>query len=153
MSEIKVDKQQALKAYGSASAATKKVLEGLFGKENLKHSITERIKTFEDACKELKLDPKTAISKTDTLDEVAYKKLKIIARALNQGWKPDYTNGNQGKYYPWFEYKKGSGFSFFFVFCNDTDSRVGSRLCFETEQLAEYAGKQFQSIYNDFLKP
>lgn len=61
--------------------------------------ITERVKTFEDACKELGEDHKLvqqyrAIEGTplmDSIDVVAYFKLRIITAALNEGWVPQFT--------------------------------------------------------------
>ena len=108
------------------------------------------IKTFEDACEKLGLEPNLEVSISDKKDEAAYKKLKIISKALNQEWTPDYNNRNQLKWYPWFKWS-GSGFSFTDTFYDFTNSYVGSRLCYATSELAEYAGKQFSSIYNDFL--
>lgn len=111
--------------------------------------ITEKVKTFEDACRIVGVYFK--INKKDTPDEIAYKKLKIIAQALNEGWEPDRTDKNQWKFWPWFNFGPGSGGS-----CNGYDnwfahSGVGSRLCFKSAELAEYAGTQFLSIYKDYL--
>lgn len=70
--------------------------------------ITERVKTFEDACKELGEDHKlvqqfkaikTAIA--EDKEATAYFKLCIITAALNEGWKPDFTNDEEYRYYPW----------------------------------------------------
>jgi hypothetical protein len=46
-----------------------------------------------------------------------------------------------------------SGVGFSYVDCVRwlTSSDVGSRLCFKSSELAEYAGKTFESIYKDFL--
>ena len=76
--------------------------------------ITERIKTFEDACREL---DKRAKSNEDiaslladyesnkcnikTKGTLAYMKLCIIAAALNEGWEPQFTK-EEYRYYPWF---------------------------------------------------
>jgi len=65
----------------------------------------DRIKTFEDACAELELYPEEVLAgfmKTASTDEIAYRKLRIIAEALNEGWKPDWSNSDEYKYYPWF---------------------------------------------------
>ena len=71
--------------------------------------ITERVKTFEDACKELGEDHKLvkqfkaiedAIS--EDREAVAYFKLEIITAALNEGWKPDFTNDKEYRYFPYF---------------------------------------------------
>lgn len=71
--------------------------------------ITERVKTFEDACKELGEDHKLvqqyrAIEGTplmDSIDVVAFFKLGIITAALNEGWEPDFTNDDEYRYYPY----------------------------------------------------
>ena len=70
--------------------------------------ITERVKTFEDACKELGEDHKLvqqfkAIQEAIAEDKeaTAYFKLGIITAALNEGWKPDFTNNEEYRYYPY----------------------------------------------------
>jgi len=127
-------------------------------KQKCSGKITDRIKTFDDACRELGLDPsgKVTIDASSELEGdlksiAAYARLTIIARALNEGWKPDWTNDNERKWWPYFEYKSGFGFSG--TICDGwrTNTSVGSRLCYKSEALAEYAAKQFADIYNDFL--
>ena len=34
---------------------------------------------------------------------------------------------------------------------SNADAPVGSRLCYKTRELATYAGRQFEGLYNDFL--
>ena len=70
--------------------------------------ITERVKTFEDACKELGEDHKLvqqfkAIQEAIEEDKeaTAYFKLGIITAALNEGWEPDFTNDDEYRYYPY----------------------------------------------------
>lgn len=70
--------------------------------------ITERVKTFEDACKELGEDHKLvqqfkAIQEAIAEDKeaTAYFKLGIITAALNEGWEPDFTNDSEYRYYPY----------------------------------------------------
>ena len=70
--------------------------------------ITERVKTFEDACKELGENHKLvqqfkAIQEAIAEDKeaTAYFKLGIITAALNEGWKPDFTNDEEYRYYPY----------------------------------------------------
>ena len=82
----------------------------------------------------------------------AYLQLIIITRALNEGWEPDWTNGREYKYIPWFNnYQSGSGLSFDAADLWITRTHVGSRLCFKSEELAEYAGRHFLNIYNKYL--
>jgi hypothetical protein len=115
--------------------------------------ITDRIKTFEDAAQ--CIDPIefviTCRRNGDAPDEIAYKKLKIICRALNEGWTPDWSDSSQPKYFPWFKYNSGFGFSITLCDYWYSATTVGSRLCFHSAELAEYAGKQFQKEYNEFL--
>ena len=70
--------------------------------------ITKRVKTFEDACKELGEDHKLvqqfkAIQEAIAEDKeaTAYFKLGIITAALNEGWEPDFTNNEEYRYYPY----------------------------------------------------
>lgn len=69
--------------------------------------ITERIKTFEDACNmlgdehPLVTEYKLIAGSFDIRDELlAYLKLRIICEALNEGWKPTF-NEHEIRYYPW----------------------------------------------------
>ena len=70
--------------------------------------ITERVKTFEDACNELGENHKLvqqfkAIQEAIAEDKeaTAYFKLGIITAALNEGWEPDFTNDEEYRYYPY----------------------------------------------------
>ena len=153
METLQISKANALSAYRKADKKVKELLEELFGKQVLSTEVTERIKSFEDACLELGIDSTDANFSTGTVDEIAFKKLKVIAAALNEGTVLSFADSNQRKWYPWFEYS-GSGFRF-----RGTDFDItlacttgGSRLCFHTEKLAIYAGKQFIDLYNDLLK-
>lgn len=74
--------------------------------------ITERVKTFEDACNELgeenvlvqayrTAEFNTSGNQNDVSDVVAYLKLRIIVAALNEGWQPTFSD-DEYRYYPWF---------------------------------------------------
>ena len=68
-------------------------------------NVIERIKTFEDACRELGIEAGEWINDRTGLglepDATAYLKLRIICAALNEGWKPKFIEG-EFRYYPWF---------------------------------------------------
>ena len=114
---------------------------------------------------------------TDTGDLITYLKLRIIVAALNEGWEPQFTT-DEYRYYPWFylytkeEYDKlddetkgrcvlrsGSvtNASCGFVRCcayydaSGSSAADGSRLAFKTRELAEYCGKQFIEIWEQWL--
>ena len=116
-----------------------------------------KIKTFEDAC--LALGILASIPDFSAMPEkmqkplLAHYKLVIIAEALNEGWVPDWTNGEWDKYYPWFKMGSPSGVGFSYDDCADwyALSNVGSRLCFKSSELAKYAGTQFESLYKEYF--
>lgn len=103
--------------------------------------ITDRIKTFEDACEEIGVDK--------NIDH-PFDKMVIIIKALNEGWAPDWNDGSQPKYVPYFKWD-GKGFSYDDYDYWYSDTFVGSRLCFKSSEIAIYAGKQFEAEYNEFL--
>lgn len=115
--------------------------------------VTDRIKTFEDVLKDQNISEDDFYSscKELTIDEIAYKKLKLIAKSINEDWTPNWNDSNEYKYYPYFDMRENVGFSFSQCYCWSTFACVGSRLCFKTKELAEYSGKQFISIYKEFL--
>jgi hypothetical protein len=149
--ELKIKKETAKEIYKESSNALKKILEETFGKDYFKNKTFDEIKTFEDACEVLDIDPDSVITDQDTTDEAAYKKLKIVAKALTQGWTPDWNNSNQYKWYPYFNLSSGFGFSAAHYDYVDASTTVGSRLCFESEEKAKYAGNQFLQLYKEFL--
>ena len=152
MQNLQITKENALKAYNAGCSDVKKVLENLFGKASfVPENITDRVKSFEDACTVLGVRPVDVLNASDNTDDAAYKKLKVIAKALNEDWTPNWKDGDEYKYYPWFDLSSGSGLSFFTVVGRYTISTVGSRLCFKSRELAEYAGKQFIDIYTSFF--
>jgi len=115
----------------------------------------ERIKNFNDVLEDqgISTDAFADMCNGLTPDEIAYKQLKLIALALNEGWQPDWTNGNWDKYYAWFTMggSSGSGFAFIGADYWNSLSYAGSRLCFKTRELAVYAGETFTDIYKQFL--
>lgn len=144
-------------------------------------NVMERIKTFEDACNELGIDHNEWMQDKKELgleaDVIAYLKLRIIAAALNEGWKPQFTT-DEYRYFPWFylytqseidemseeeksrvvyrSYNSANANGGVAVAYTDNDSSyaytgIGSRLAFKTRELAEYAGRQFVEIWADYV--
>ena len=156
--------------------------------------ITERVKTFEDACKVLNgraeagdedaalllADYESNADNIKTSGIVAFMKLCIIAAALNEGWKPQFTN-DEYRWYPWFtlwteeelkgkseQWKKDhalwlfGGLSSRGALCglasapshfawSASDSPLSARLAVKSKELAVYFGKQFISIWADYV--
>lgn len=120
---MEIKKENVLAALNTASESAKEVILALFpelkeetAQKAEKRPITERIKTFEDACRELGeehpliqayrqlLEIATCedyMRETFGADTVSYLKLRIICAALNEGWEPKFTE-DEWRYYPWF---------------------------------------------------
>ena len=118
-----------------------------------------------------------AICKADvTENTIVYSRLCVITAALNEGWRPRFVK-EEYRYFPYFylytneeisrmsEEEKSSvvfrsnssayAYGGVAYACAYNDSvyvaNVGSRLAFKTEELAEYAGKQFTKLYAEYL--
>lgn len=154
--------------------------------------ITERIKTLYDAQCELAqraergdclahqlIEEYNSVNTSESDDIVAYMQLRIIAAALNEGWKPQFTK-DEKRWFPYFilwtkneidnmsdeekdkenlllwsgsdSFGRHGGSSLFssHVGFSDEDSILGYRLAYKTKALAGYAGRQFASFYARF---
>ena len=143
--------------------------------------VTERVKTFDDAVRELgdehPLVKEWHLGDGLSADLEAYLKLRIITLALNEGWTPKFTT-DEYRYFPWFvlytedEYNNLSddekarvvyrssgsanargGVSFASASYDSAFvyAYVGSRLAFKNRELAVYAGNQFVEIYANYV--
>ena len=154
MKTIEIKQENALKAYDAGCNQVKAVLVNLLGKDFLPADATSSVKTLKDA---LKLSPPSKeVAKIlayngkdkDMIVLRTIEELTIIARALNQGWKPNWNDSNEQKWYPYFSFGSG-GFSFVFTSYDYTFTIAsgGSRLYFKSKTLAEYVGRQFVEKY------
>lgn len=122
--------------------------------------IIDKIKTFEDALGIVGIEDEDDYillnytgKNVGILAQVASLKLSIVAKALNEGWKPNWSNSNEYKYFPWFkQVGSGSGWVYDYDGFWLASSTIGSRLTFKTSNLAEYAGTQFIGLYNQMFK-
>lgn len=84
---------------------------------------------------------------------IALNKLFTIAQAWNKedGFVPDFSDWNQGKWFPWFVYDEDAA-GFVFASASRTPSHayayIGSLLCFKSSARAAQFGKQFAKLYN-----
>ena len=98
------------------------------------------------------------ISYAECKDITAYLKLRIICAALNDGWKPQFTE-DECRWYPLFtlwneeelkykseEWKVGKK-----LWLLGGSSNASARLAVKSKELAEYFGKQFIDIWADYL--
>lgn len=129
--------------------------------ETTRADIRERVKTYEDACNVLgvrPMDEEAMKAAGFREDEIPRRKLETIAEALNKGWKPDWNDSSQDKYGAWFWIEpKPDGASAGLAYADtynapsDTGAHIGSRLCYRTRELAEYAASTFTRLYEQVL--
>lgn len=157
MKTLQLSEQKARELYRSGSKELKTVLEESFGEDFFSQDVTERVKTYLDACHELgrePLDEKKLLELGLTEHDIAYQKLTLIIEALNEGWKADVCDANVRRWYPWFE-PNGSPSSFAFAgsVCDFAwaGAGSGSRLCLKSEKLSNYCGKQFIDLWKQFI--
>lgn len=142
-------KEQAIKEKAKLEKRLKK-LDVIINKVEKPKNIIDKVNSYEGACKILKIKPK----KFEGLDKstVAFEKLKTIALVVNEGWKPDWKDSSQYKYYPYFVANSaGSGFSFNYYYYDFSRCGFPSRLLFRTSELAIAMGKKFIDLYNDLM--
>lgn len=103
---LNVDKKNALKAWREADNKGKQMLENLYGKEIFANqNVMDRIKTFEDAMEETGgkgVPDFSDLPKDMRRHFIALYKMEVITEALNEGWKADWDNSDENKYYPYF---------------------------------------------------
>ena len=185
--ELKISAKNALAAYNNTDANGRELLEHLFGKDVFPpKDIRDRIKTFNDALYELgdkhelvRAYNNLIVSNCMSKDIIAYAKLRIIADALNEGWKPTFDDGEH-RYYPMIyiytkedyeelsENKKkelivvgqsniklnangGNIYAIEVCVSPYSISSIGYHIALKTSELAKYCGKQFINIWADFL--
>lgn len=158
MRTLQIKQDSLLVAFRNAGKEGKQVLSDLFGKQvALYDNITDRVKSFEDACQVLGIS--TNVPEVKGLPRkhqkaiIANYKLIVIAEALNEGWKPNWQDSDEYKYYPWFDMSNpaGVGFSFTYSAASATNACIGSRLCLKNRELAIYFGQTFTDLFNDSL--
>lgn len=158
MKNLNITDEAVKQAFKNAGKDGKQVLNDLFGKQvSLYDNITERVKSFEDACQVLGISTNVpdvkGLPRKHQKAIVANYKLIIIAEALNEGWKPNWQDSDEYKYYPWFYMTNpaGVGFSLTNVTATYAAAAVSSRLCFRNSELAIYFGQQFTDLHNESM--
>ncbi len=164
--------------YDSTEDAQSKALDLVEGDVNIfdfyieereYEDITNRVKSYADACKVLGIEPmneQNMKAQGFRPDEVARRKLETITEALNEGWKPNWADTDEYKYFPWFYIEvsrgqtedgdtngAGAGLSYSATYdaATRTYANFGSRLCFHDRETARYAGRTFTDLYAQIL--
>jgi len=183
---MEVKKENVVNAYKEGDNSVKNALRAMFPDIDFEavtaadnRPVTERIKTFNDACAAVGIDPEQFEEQYGGAPAhlQAYLKLDIICQALNEGWEPKFTE-DEWRWYPWHylwteeelsekddEWKRRKALiptgdyvteyaGFAFACSSDAPSNAatyfGSRLCLKSEALSDYCGTQFIRLWADF---
>ncbi len=190
--KIEFSDEQLVALYRTGGDEARKAIKEALGDEFSELiPVTKRVQTLDDAVRELgddqpavkawrsiKYGYSVSEKDPDTADIMAYVTLRVITEALNEGWKPQFTEGER-RWYAWYDFLTkeevegmsdeekeerrvvgrasfnagaygGLVFSYAYNVSAFSVTSYGSRLAFKNEELAEYAAKQFGDIYADF---
>lgn len=190
--KIEFSDEQLVALYRTGGDEARKAIKEALGDEFSELiPVTKRVQTLDDAVRELgddqpavkawrsiKYGYSVSEKDPDTADIMAYVTLRVITEALNEGWKPQFTEGER-LWYAWYDFltkeevegmsdeekeerrvvgraslnanaNGGLVFSSAGYVSSSSGTNFGSRLAFKNEELAEYAAKQFGDIYADF---
>lgn len=190
--KIEFSDEQLVALYRTGGDEARKAIKEALGDEFSELiPVTKRVQTLDDAVRELgddqpavkawrsiKYGYSVSEKDPDTADIMAYVTLRVITEALNEGWKPQFTEGER-RWYAWYDFltkeevegmsdeekeeRRVVGRAYYganayggLVYSDAVSvsafsgSYFGSRLAFKNEELAEYAAKQFGDIYADF---
>ncbi len=190
--KIEFSDEQLVALYRTGGDEARKAIKEALGDEFSELiPVTKRVQTLDDAVRELgddqpavkawrsiKYGYSVSEKDPDTADIMAYVTLRVITEALNEGWKPQFTEGER-RWYAWYDFltkeevegmsdeekeerrvvgrarhsayaRGGLVYSFASNVSSYSYAGFGSRLAFKNEELAEYAAKQFGDIYADF---
>lgn len=129
--------------------------------DEVEESIMDRVKTVEDAWEITDKGGSGPSNRRWMLSEatrifgeypakhlMVLKDLEKITAALNEGWKPDWEDKEQKKWYVSYYAKEDF---FHAAVAKDINLCTSSRLYFKSRELAEYAAKQFGELYKQLL--
>lgn len=150
-----LDETTVKSIYKTASKSLKEKLEGKFGKKIFLPSLKERVNSIEDVYKELGRYMPTVndykfLPKEKRERALNSQYIDDIAELFNDGWKPDFLNNNQYKYYPYFR-KNSSGWFLCVVFGYNDGSSLGSGFYFKDKDTANLVVSKFMAIYSKVL--
>lgn len=186
MIEIGFEATQVAAIYHGGNKEAREALKEALGDQfSTILPIEERVKTFDDAYSELGEDHPLCKEYRSVKhgylleigkDLIAYLQLRIITAALNEGWEPQFVEGER-RWYGWYDLiskedyerlsdeeksrcvgRSGSNahsygglvYSSASYASSVSYAAYGSRLAFKSEKLAAYAAQQFIDIYADF---
>lgn len=145
---MKITKKQAEAKLAKLKKEESNLLKIIEETEKSK-DIKSRIKGFDDILliakeKGYKYKP----NKTDSIDEIAEKKIKLACLVVNEGWIP---TKDKERWFLYFSLSGSSGFVFSYAVCDYgiVGGFSGFRLCLKDRETAIFMGKTFPDLYKD----
>lgn len=175
MAELVLKKSDAIRLYPTSDKTMKEIFEQTFGKETFSQKITDRIKDMSDVYEDLGINEtkfkKDKVYRAEKMAEFAKKvgmedsdiedgfpcfllrdfEVYALAYVLNEGWIPDYTNTNERKWSPYFSLSSGFDFVYSSYVYTDAYALGGFRLCLKSEELSNYAGRNFTKEFKKYI--
>lgn len=151
---IEVSDELITKAFSQADSGQKTLMKKYFKIKDGSEAF-DKIKDYKSFCKYFGIKELTIKDFEQFGDQAkkmfAFHKIKNFETYFNDGWKPDWSNSNEYKWYPYFEFKKGSGGWCFY----GSDVRIyisyAVAAFYKDQKIADFIGKTFLDIYSDFM--
>ena len=147
MITVEVNEDSIRELYKNSREEVRTALKAIFDWKILV-PIQERIKSYEDACDALGYSTKTPAMSNDP-SFLAYYKLSVIAKALNEGWVPQI--GKDSQWFPVFSSFDDGTFEF--EICKSTIHFDVSpaALALKDRDLCSYFGSNFRDLWQAYL--
>lgn len=149
---LSIDDNDIEAAFSEANQSQKKTLLKYFKPAN-----RESVKTFKDVLKALSIAENSLRLIPSPVDDEEqskndYARLLTIAKFYNKGWKPNWKDSNEYKYYVYFLYFYYSGGCWSAdVFGNCSDASRPSGVYFKSRESALDSYEKFQSTYDEYF--
>ena len=160
MTTLKLEDSKARDLYNKSTPEFKAILEDSFGKDFFLQKITDRIKGWDDVCKEKGMHPVADLPfpapKNDHQEAVNAFHICTLAReVLNDGWRSDFGNNVRYILYPDVikDNSRPSGFRLSFgAFTYPSAATVaGARLEFASREIAKHFFDCFLEHYEKLI--
>jgi len=151
MSNVEQLTAKAVEAYKTASKDGKKQLEYVFGKKAFVPSLIQRVNGYEDLYREMGVDPKNYLPKSDDPSDIVgteSKKIDLVYEFFRDGREPVF-DGSELHWIPIFDHKisDSNPTGFRFDFSNDTStvtrSVLGPLLAVFDEETSDHIARTF----------
>lgn len=148
---IEVSEELILRAFSQASNSQKVLIEKFFKIKDSSEAF-DKIKDYKSFCKHFNIKELTIKDFEQFGDQAkrmfAFHKIKNFETYFNDGWKANWKDNNEQKWYPYYQGSSGLlvlvGSS---CDCYYLESEAGF---YKTKAISDFVGKTFINIYSDY---